>query len=167
MQISLHNMLTFLEFLAQQNFSPKVIRNYMSSAVTMARFYHLQHVDTLHVLIVRFLRSLSMNSTFAPTPKGIFYIPERVEQTTCQQSLNSLKWIVSHRQKRKKMRKFNSDWLSHAEFSKWLQYEQSTDKMFCIFCKKAKQTNVFTKGCGDFQVCNCNLLLVLNKLLMK
>ena len=68
-------MLTFFEFLAQQNLSPKVIRNYMSSVVTMAKVYHLQHVDTSHVLIPRFLHSLSMNSTYAPTTRGIFDIP--------------------------------------------------------------------------------------------
>ena len=68
-------MLTFLEFLAQQNLSPKVIRNYMSSVISMAKVYHLQHVDTSHVLITRFLRSLSINSPFAPTPRGIFDIP--------------------------------------------------------------------------------------------
>ena len=68
-------MLIFLEFLAQQNLTPKVIRNYMSSVITMAKVYHLQHVDTSHVLITRFLRSLSFNSTFAPTPRGIFDIP--------------------------------------------------------------------------------------------
>ena len=75
MQISIHNMLTFLEFLAQQNLSPKIIRNYMSSVITMAKVYHLQHVDTPHVLITRFLRSLSLNSPFAPTPRGIFDNP--------------------------------------------------------------------------------------------
>ena len=47
----------------------------MSSVTTMAKVYHLQHVDTSHVLITRFLRSLSLNSTFAPTPRGIFDIP--------------------------------------------------------------------------------------------
>ena len=59
---------------AQQNFSPKEIRNYMSSVVTMAKFYHLQHVDTSHVMLLRFFRSLSINSTFAPTPRDIFDI---------------------------------------------------------------------------------------------
>ena len=54
LQISLRNMLTFLEFLAQQNLSPKVIRNYMSSVITMAKVYHLQHIDTSHVLIAKF-----------------------------------------------------------------------------------------------------------------
>ena len=68
-------MLTFLEFLAQQNLTPKVIRNCMSSVITMAKVYHLQHVDTSHVLITRFLHSLSLNSTFAPTPRDIFDIP--------------------------------------------------------------------------------------------
>ena len=68
-------MLTFLGFLAQKYLSPKVIRNYMSSVIAMAKVYQLQHVDTLHVLIVRFSRSLSLNSPFAPTPRGVFDIP--------------------------------------------------------------------------------------------
>ena len=41
----------------------------------MARVYQLEHVDTSHVLIVRFFRSLFLNSPFAPIPKGIFDIP--------------------------------------------------------------------------------------------
>ena len=71
---SLHNILTFLEYLYQNHISPQVIKNYVSSLNSMARTYNIPAEDLSHVAVSHYLRSISINSTFRPTPRGIFEI---------------------------------------------------------------------------------------------
>ena len=72
--MSVHNILTFLEYLYMNSFSPKVIRNYLSSITTMARQLNFDTKNFYHHMIQRYLRSISINSRFAPTPRGLFDI---------------------------------------------------------------------------------------------
>ena len=65
-------MLAFLEYLHQNCISPKVIKNYLSSITSTASLYNLDPSPAFHPSILRFLRSISINSTFRPTPRGIF-----------------------------------------------------------------------------------------------
>ena len=62
--MSARNILIFLEYLYISSLSPKVIKNYLSSITS--NFYH-------H-MIERYLRSISINFRFAPTPRGLFDI---------------------------------------------------------------------------------------------
>ena len=68
------NLLAFLEFLHQNSLSPKVIRNYLSSLSSLCSLYQVSS-DCNHPALARFLRSLSINSHFRPTPRGIFDVP--------------------------------------------------------------------------------------------
>ena len=74
MNFSLHNILVFLEYLYQYHISPQVIKNYVSSLNAMARTYNIPAEDLSHIAVAHFLRSISINSTFSPTPGGIFGI---------------------------------------------------------------------------------------------
>ena len=65
---TLSNILAFLEYLYQNHISPKVIKNYLSSITTMAKFYQLDHQDIFHPSVTRYIRSISTNSRFQPTP---------------------------------------------------------------------------------------------------
>ena len=71
-EITLHNILTFLEYLHKNALSVKVIRNYLASISTMASLYNLDHAVVTHPLVNRYLRGLSLHSPFRPTPRGIF-----------------------------------------------------------------------------------------------
>ena len=73
--VNLHNVLTFLEYLFQSNISPRVIRNYLSSVGLMVQKYNIPHSDVNHYAITNYIRSISVNSTFKPTPRGIFDLP--------------------------------------------------------------------------------------------
>ena len=66
------SVLAFLEYLYQNLISPKVIRNYLSSITSMASLYNLDPSAAFHPSISRFLKSLSINSPFRPTPREIF-----------------------------------------------------------------------------------------------
>ena len=68
------NLLVFLEFLHQNRLSPKVIRNYVSSLSSLCLLYGLPS-DCHHPSVGRFLRSISINSQFRPTPRGVFDVP--------------------------------------------------------------------------------------------
>ena len=70
--ITLSNILAFLEYLYQNNISLKVIKNYLSSISTMAKFYQINHPDIFHPSVARYVRCISINSSFQPTPRGIF-----------------------------------------------------------------------------------------------
>ena len=52
----------------------KVIKNYLSSVRSVASYYHLDSNPTSDPVISRFIRSISINSPFSPTPRGIFSI---------------------------------------------------------------------------------------------
>ena len=51
---------------------PKVIRNYLSSIRLMASKYNIPQTGLDHYAISNYLRSISINSNFRPTPRGIF-----------------------------------------------------------------------------------------------
>ena len=70
-----NSILTFLEYLHQNRLSPKVIQNYLSSIRNMAIKYDIDHSGLDNHNVTKYMRSISMNSTFRPTPRGIFDIP--------------------------------------------------------------------------------------------
>ena len=74
MDISVHNILVFLEYLYINSLSPKVIKNYLSSISSMARQLKFDTSNCYHHMVQRYLRSISINSKFAPTPRGLFDI---------------------------------------------------------------------------------------------
>ena len=74
LNVSAQNILIFLEFLVKNHLSPRVVRNYFASISSLAKFYHMDSSDLSHPAVFRFLRSLSINSTFRPTPRGVFSI---------------------------------------------------------------------------------------------
>ena len=69
-----HNILSFLEYLYQNGLSPKVIRNYLSSISSVSKFFSLDVSPLSHISVSHYLRSISINSSFRPTPRGIFDI---------------------------------------------------------------------------------------------
>ena len=68
------NVLIFMEFLVNNQLSCRVIRDYISSLSSLGRFYGLDTSPLSHPAVSRFLRSLSINSPFRPTRRGIFDI---------------------------------------------------------------------------------------------
>ena len=72
--LSVHNILVFLEYLHQNQLSPKVIKNYLSSITSMAKFYRLPDSALADTSISRYIRSISINSRFRPTLRGVFDI---------------------------------------------------------------------------------------------
>ena len=72
--ISVHNILIFLEYLYSNALSPKVFKNYLSSISSATTFYHLDPGPLADPAISRFIRNITINSTFSPTPRGIFTI---------------------------------------------------------------------------------------------
>ena len=71
---SIHNLLIFGEYLHNNNISFKVIKQYFSSLSTCASFYNFDTKSFSHPLLSRFICSISINSKFSPSPKGIFDI---------------------------------------------------------------------------------------------
>ena len=61
-----------MEYLYQNSISPRVVRNYILSIASQAKFYSIQHQDINHPAVCRYLRSISIHSKFQPTPRGIF-----------------------------------------------------------------------------------------------
>ena len=86
--LSPQNLLIFYEFLVKNHLSPKVIRNYFSSISSLSQFYDLNTHGLSHPVVLRFLRSLSINSTFRPTPRGIFDIRMMYEISKACDSLH-------------------------------------------------------------------------------
>ena len=72
---NLHNILAFMEFLYQNSISPKVISTYNSSILTKAHLYGWDTSAASHPAVTRYIRSISINCKFNPTPRGIFDIP--------------------------------------------------------------------------------------------
>ena len=70
--LDVHNIIVFLEFLTTNHISHKVVRNYLSSIASLASFYNLDPSHLSHPAALRFVRSISINSHFRPTPRGIF-----------------------------------------------------------------------------------------------
>ena len=74
LQMNLHKILTFIEYLHSNTLSAKVISNYVSSLSVMAQRYSIKHEALKDSCVTRLLRSISINSIFSPTPCGIFDI---------------------------------------------------------------------------------------------
>ena len=72
---SVHNILAFMEYLYQNLISPKVISTYISSIHSKAQLYGWDTSATSHPAELRYIRSISINSKFTSTPRGIFDIP--------------------------------------------------------------------------------------------
>ena len=72
--ITVHNLLIFMEYLHINNISPRVIKSYISSIASMARSFQLDFSAISNHHIVKYLRSISINSKFSPTPRGLFDI---------------------------------------------------------------------------------------------
>ena len=69
--VSVHNVLIFLEYLYTNSLPPKVIKNYLSSMASMTKQLNLDTSNAYHHMVQRCLRSISINSKFAPTPRGL------------------------------------------------------------------------------------------------
>ena len=69
---SVHSLLAFLAFLHINSISYKVLLNYMSSLKTAGKKYGWNLAPFDQHLIASYLRSISINSNFANTPRGIF-----------------------------------------------------------------------------------------------
>ena len=70
--ISVQNTLAFMEYLYKNSLSPRVISNYIASIQTRARFYSWDTSAVSHPAVIRYIRSININSNFTPTPRGIF-----------------------------------------------------------------------------------------------
>ena len=71
---SIHSVLAFLEYLYLNFISYKVMLNYMSSLRKASHKYSWSPQVFSHRLILDYLRSVSLNSRFSPTIRGIFDI---------------------------------------------------------------------------------------------
>ena len=69
---SIHSLLAFMEFLHINSISYKVLLNYISSLKTAGKRFGWNLAPFAHQLITSYLRSISINSKFAPTPRGVF-----------------------------------------------------------------------------------------------
>ena len=72
MELNVHSILAFLEYLFTNSVSHKVILNYISSLKKAAVKYHWNSEVLSHRLVSEYLRSISINTRFAPTHRGIF-----------------------------------------------------------------------------------------------
>ena len=63
-----------MEFLYANSLSYQVIHNYISSIKLAAKRFHWPIFPFSHHLVTSYLRSISINSTLPPTPRGIFYL---------------------------------------------------------------------------------------------
>ena len=72
MELHLHSILAFLEYLHINSISYKVMLNYISSLKRAAIKYKWQSQVLSHSLVMEYLRSISINTRFTPTPRGIF-----------------------------------------------------------------------------------------------
>ena len=71
---SVHSALAFLEYLHMNALSHKVIVNYVSSLKKASIKYSWSPDVFTHRLILEYLRSVSINTRFSPTVRGIFDI---------------------------------------------------------------------------------------------
>ena len=69
---SVHSLLAFIKFLHANSISHKVIPNYISSIKEASRRFNWTLAPFSHHLVLSYLRSISMNSNFSSTPRGIF-----------------------------------------------------------------------------------------------
>ena len=70
--MTVHNILTFLEYLYQNVLSPQVICSYLSSIQARAKLYNWDIAAACHPAVTRYICSIGINSKFNPTPRGVF-----------------------------------------------------------------------------------------------
>ena len=84
LDLSVKSLLAFLEYLHSNSLSSKVILNYLSSLKFAARQYNWDLGIFSHHLILAYTRSISINPSFNPTPRGIFDLKTLAQiSTTC------------------------------------------------------------------------------------
>ena len=71
---SVHNLLSFLEYLYQNAISPKIIATYLASIKARASLYSWDVSAFAHSAVSRYIRSITINSNFTPVARGIFDI---------------------------------------------------------------------------------------------
>ena len=71
-ELNVHSILAFLVYLLTNSVSYKVMLNYISSIKKAATKYHWNPEVLSHRLVSEYLRSISINTRFAPTSRGIF-----------------------------------------------------------------------------------------------
>ena len=74
LQFTVRSILTFLEYLFTNHISCRLILNYISSLKSVTRTYHWDITPLSNPLVLSYLRVVRINSTFAPTPRGVFHI---------------------------------------------------------------------------------------------
>ena len=72
--ISVLNVLVSLEYLVRCSISPNMVKNYLSSIANMIRFHSISLEAIYKEQVRRFFRSITLNSSFAPTHRGILDI---------------------------------------------------------------------------------------------
>ena len=70
--ITIHTVLSCLEFLHCNSVSPEVITNYVSCLKAAACRYNWDSEPLYHQLISAYLRSIAISTNFKPTPWGTF-----------------------------------------------------------------------------------------------
>ena len=71
---SVHNLVSFFEYLYQNAISPKIIATYLSSIKARASLYSWDVSAFSHPSVSRYIRSITINSNFTPVARGIFNI---------------------------------------------------------------------------------------------
>ena len=72
---NVHNILAFMEFLYQNPISPKVISTCISSIHSRAQLYGWDTSATSHPAVLRYVRSVSINTKLNPTPGAFLTFP--------------------------------------------------------------------------------------------
>ena len=75
MNVSVHCLLAFMEYLHDNSLSPSVIKNYISSLTKQAKRFGWEMEPFSHHLVRDYIRSITINSSFAPSHKGVFDLP--------------------------------------------------------------------------------------------
>ena len=73
-EVNIHNIFTFLEYLYCKHVSSPVLKSYISSIQSMCSRFNIDSSPLNHFTVSRYLTSITINSAFSPTPRGIFDI---------------------------------------------------------------------------------------------
>ena len=73
--VSVHSLLAFSEFLHHNALSPSVIKNYISSIRKQTKHYGWHTHPFAHHLVSDHIRSITINSSFTPSHKDVFDLP--------------------------------------------------------------------------------------------
>ena len=73
-EVNIYNILTFLEYFYCKHVSPPVLKSYISSIRSKSSRFSIDSSPLNHFTVSRYLRSITINSAFSPTSRGIFDI---------------------------------------------------------------------------------------------